>query len=95
MRVIQEGDIVVISKTVDLSKYSHDNGWYTALRIPHLGELGRAVKVSRTSSGKDICYVDILETSPTIKAKRFYWYTDDISLSSLFKWRRQSIKRGG
>jgi len=94
MRVIQKGDIVVISKTVDLSKYPHLDAEWTSLRASHFGRQGKVVKVDRTLKGNSIVYVRLLENTPDLKVLGFYWFTGDVSLLPGAKWRRQAIGEG-
>jgi len=94
MPVIQEGDIVVISKAVNLSKYPYINDLWISLRASHVGRQGRVLGISRTSDGRSICSVELLETSPTLKVTQLSWYIDDVSLSLRSKWRRQTVIKG-
>ena len=93
MRVIQEGDIVVISKNLDKSKYNQ-GVWWNPFVTECLGKLGKVTYIGKSFAGDTVVCVEFQDPQIAPMLQTFGWFLEDVLLHYRSKWRRQSIGEG-
>jgi len=88
MRAIQEGDMVIISESLDIYKYP--GLWWNPLAANCLGRSGRVMLVGESFSRDTVVWVKFQDYPVPRLSQTFCWLLEDVSLHPLHKWRRQS-----